>query len=235
MDCKMSYISPFGKMLLSADAEGLTGVWFVGQKYFASRLQDAQDLSVLNAADNPDASTVAHFPAVLNDFDDTASNLVNVSSNFGDASNSVVQTSSIQANATQSSAVQALRMAKRWLDEYFTGIEPTVQVPLHLVGTDFQNEVWEILQTIPYGKTITYGDIAKQIAAKRGIARMSSQAVGGAVGHNPVSIIVPCHRVVGSNGNLTGYAGGIDKKVALLTLEGLDMSAFSMPTKGTVS
>ena len=105
-----------------------------------------------------------------------------------------------------------------------------MEVPLHLIGSDFQREVWEILQTIPYGKTITYGDIAKQIATRRGLSRMSAQAVGGAVGHNPLSVIVPCHRVVGSNGNLTGYAGGIDKKEALLTLEGVEVSNHSIST-----
>ena len=86
---------------------------------------------------------------------------------------------------------------------------------------------------IPYGKTMTYGQIAAQIAAERGIARMSAQAVGGAVGHNPLSIIVPCHRVVGTNGSLTGYGGGIDRKIKLLTLEGINMSAFFVPKKGT--
>ncbi len=86
---------------------------------------------------------------------------------------------------------------------------------------------------IPYGKTMTYGQIAAQIAAERGIVRMSAQAVGGAVGHNPLSIIVPCHRVVGTNGSLTGYAGGIDRKIKLLTLEGINMSAFFVPKKGT--
>lgn len=122
---------------------------------------------------------------------------------------------------------------KRWLDIYFSGKEPDFQLPLHFTGTDFQNEVWEILYSIPYGKTMTYGEIAKQIASNRGLKRMSAQAVGGAVGHNEISIIIPCHRVVGTNGSLTGYAGGIDKKVALLTLENVDMSAFFVPKKGT--
>lgn len=108
---------------------------------------------------------------------------------------------------------------KKWFDVYFSGKEPDFPVPLHLVGTKFQMEVWEILRTIPYGKTMTYGEIARQIAFKRGIRTMSAQAVGGAVGHNPVSVIVPCHRVIGVNGNLTGYAGGIDKKIKLLELE----------------
>ena len=108
---------------------------------------------------------------------------------------------------------------KRWLDIYFSGKEPDFTVPLHFMGTDFQKEVWEILCSIPYGKTMTYGDIAEKIAFKRGLKHMSAQAVGGAVGHNPISILVPCHRVIGSNGSLTGYAGGIDKKNKLLTLE----------------
>ena len=106
-------------------------------------------------------------------------------------------------------------------------------MPLHFTGTDFQNEVGEILYSIPYGKTMTYGEIAKRIAEKRGLKRMSAQAVGGAVSHNEISVIVPCHRVVGTNGSLTGYAGGIEKKVALLKLEKADMEGFFVPKKGT--
>lgn len=109
--------------------------------------------------------------------------------------------------------------AKRWLDIYFSGKEPSFKLPLHFTGTDFQKEVWEILYSIPYGKTITYGEIAAMIAKKKNLKRMSAQAVGGAVGHNPISIIIPCHRVIGSNGSLTGYAGGIDRKWKLLNLE----------------
>ena len=108
---------------------------------------------------------------------------------------------------------------KAWLDLYFSGKEPDFLPPLHLIGTDFQKQVWEILLAIPYGKTTTYGKIAGQIAQRRGLAHMSAQAVGGAVGHNPISIIVPCHRVKGADGSLTGYAGGIDRKQWLLNLE----------------
>lgn len=108
---------------------------------------------------------------------------------------------------------------KEWLDIYFSGKEPDFAVPLHFTGTDFQNEVWDILCTIPYSHTMTYGEIAKQIAAKKGLQHMSARAVGAAVGRNPVSVIVPCHRVVGANGSLTGYAGGLDKKEKLLALE----------------
>ncbi len=103
---------------------------------------------------------------------------------------------------------------KRWLDVYFSGQEPDFDIPLHLMGTEFQIRVWEILKTIPYGQTVTYGQIAAQLAPG-----MSAQAVGGAVGRNPVSVIVPCHRVLGSGGRLTGYAAGLDKKTALLKME----------------
>lgn len=112
-----------------------------------------------------------------------------------------------------------LIQARQWLDIYFSGKEPEFQVPLHVTGSKFQQKVWAILSAIPYGQTITYGAIARQIAATDGVKRVSAQAVGGAVGHNPVSIIIPCHRVVGSNGSLTGYAGGLEKKAALLKIE----------------
>lgn len=110
---------------------------------------------------------------------------------------------------------------REWLDIYFAGREPDFMPILSMNGTKFQMEVWDILLTIPYGHVLTYGDIAKQLASKREIARMSAQAVGGAVGHNPIAILVPCHRVVGANGRLTGYAGGLDKKEVLLRLEGV--------------
>lgn len=112
-----------------------------------------------------------------------------------------------------------LEQAKDWLATYFSGRDPRFLPPIHLIGTPFQHSVWDILLKIPYGKTITYGQIAKEIAEQRGLLKMSAQAVGGAVGHNPISIIVPCHRVVGAKGNLTGYAGGLDKKMQLLALE----------------
>lgn len=125
------------------------------------------------------------------------------------------------------------KLAKKWLNIYFSGHEPDFSVPLHFIGSEFQNEVWQILYKIPYGKTITYGDIAKQLAVKKGILKMSAQAVGGAVGRNEISIIVPCHRVVGSNGSLTGYAGGINKKIALLKLEKGFKDTFFVPKKSS--
>ena len=126
-----------------------------------------------------------------------------------------------------------LRETKRWLDIYFHGAEPDFMPPLHPIGSDFQQVVWKILRQIPYGTTRTYGDIAAQIARARGVAKMSAQAVGGAVGHNDISILIPCHRVVGKSGSLTGYAAGLEKKIRLLTLEKVDMSRFFVPKKGT--
>jgi len=130
-------------------------------------------------------------------------------------------------------ALPIFEQADQWLDIYFTGKAPDFTPPLHMRATPFQKAVWDILLTIPYGKTLTYGEIADRIAEQRGLSRMSAQAVGGAVGHNLISLIIPCHRVVGSNGSLTGYAGGIDKKMKLLTLEHADMSSLFIPAKGT--
>lgn len=122
---------------------------------------------------------------------------------------------------------------KHWLDIYFSGKAPHFTPPLKMETTPFRKAVWEIMLTIPYGKTMTYGDIARTIAEQKGLGKMSAQAVGGAVGHNSISLIIPCHRVVGTNGSLTGYAGGIKKKVQLLTMEKADMSGLFIPKKGT--
>lgn len=168
------YNSPLGEMIMSADENGLCGLWFATPKYSAlyETLQE-KDLPI-----------------------------------FADA--------------------------KRWLDVYFEGKIPDFDLPLHFVGTEFQICVWKILCDIPYGKIWTYGEIAKILAKERGVERMSAQAVGGAVGRNNLSIIVPCHRVVGANGNLTGYASGLDKKIALLKLENAFSDKFYLPkTKGS--
>lgn len=133
----------------------------------------------------------------------------------------------------QEKALPIFQDAKRWLDVYFSGREPDFTPSLHLTGTPFQNAVWEILLSIPYGETVTYGEVAKRLAEKKGLAHMSAQAVGGAVGRNKLSIIIPCHRVVGADGSLTGYAGGLDRKTALLELEKTDMSSLFPPKKGT--
>ncbi len=116
--------------------------------------------------------------------------------------------------------IEVFIKTKRWLNRYFKGLNPEPsEIPIKLQGSNFALEVWEILQKIPYGQTMTYGEIAKIMAKKLGKQKMSAQAVGGAVGRNPISIIIPCHRVVGANGKLTGYAGGLDKKVKLLKHE----------------
>ena len=118
--------------------------------------------------------------------------------------------------------------ARRWLDRYFAGQKPeSRELPLNPIGGNFRQAVWKCLCEIPYGTVTTYGAIAKRIAEEMGKETMSAQAVGGAVGRNPISIIIPCHRVVGADGSLTGYAGGLDKKAQLLALEGIDISLYS--------
>ena len=122
---------------------------------------------------------------------------------------------------------------KKWLDIYFNGTPPDFTPPLSMNTTPFRKAVWNILLGIPFGKTITYGEISKIIAKQFGIDKMSAQAVGGAVGHNSISLIIPCHRVVGTNGSLTGYAGGLEKKVWLLTMEKVNLSKLFVPKTGT--
>ena len=153
--------SPLGDMLLAADDIGLTGIWFVGQKYFA--------------------------PNLPKDVEEKETDI--------------------------------LKEAIRWLDFYFAGKKPDFTPSLHPQGTAFRQMVWKALLTIPYGETRTYGELAKIIAKEKQVPTMSAQAIGGAVGHNPISIIIPCHRVVGAKGKLTGYAGGIERKARLLELE----------------
>ena len=141
---------------------------------------------------------------------------------------------SLKEEMQESSNSPMLRQAGQWLDCYFGGEKPEIgRLRLAPMGSEFRKAVWKILCEIPYGSVTTYGEISKKIAAGRGLERMSAQAVGGAVGHNPISIIIPCHRVVGANGSLTGYAGGLQKKIALLTLEGVDTGKLIIPKKGT--
>lgn len=126
-----------------------------------------------------------------------------------------------------------LVQARSWFDRYFAGEAPDPrELPLAARATSFQARVREAMLDIPYGQTGTYGDIAKRLEAETG-RRQSARAVGGAVGHNPLCVLVPCHRVVGANGSLTGFGGGIEMKVKLLEHEGVDVSKFSIPTHGT--
>lgn len=132
--------------------------------------------------------------------------------------------SSIKSEIIENDELEIFKKTKKWLDEYFKGKNPSVEgLKLKSEGSDFRKNVWQKLRSIPYGKTVSYNDITKSITAEKGIKRMSCQAVGSAIGHNPISIIIPCHRVVGINGNLTGYAAGIKVKKKLLELEGVEI------------
>jgi methylated-DNA-[protein]-cysteine S-methyltransferase len=136
---------------------------------------------------------------------------------------------------TEKNDIPVFNAARQWLDGYFAGEKPDIStLPLAPAGGEFSQLVWQILREIPYGKVVTYGDMAKKIALKTNRKSMSSQAVGGAVGHNPISVIIPCHRVVGANGSLTGFAAGVDIKLKLLELENVDVSKFFIPKNGTV-
>jgi len=130
--------------------------------------------------------------------------------------------------------IHIFKITKQWLDSYFAKEKPNInELPIVLKDSEFRHSVWQILEQIPYGETITYGEISKKVAQNKGIKKMSAQAVGGAVAHNPISIIIPCHRVIGANGNLTGYAGGINIKIKLLEHEGVDISKLFIPKKTT--
>lgn len=135
-----------------------------------------------------------------------------------------LQISGEKADEPAKKAACILRMAAQWLDKYFKGEKPVIaELPLAPIGSEFRQRVWEILCEVPYGEVITYGEIAKRMAKLMGRETMSAQAVGGAVANNPISVIIPCHRVVGTDGSMTGYAGGIDRKIQLLKLEGADL------------
>lgn len=160
--------------------------------------------------------SVLYFPSPLGEILLTCDEVGLTGVSFQDGSHSTEQTDCFR----EENAV--LREAKRWLDIYFSGRDPDFTLPLHLVGTPFQQTVWSLLLRIPYGETTTYGVLAKRIARDRGTGCVSAQAVGGAIGLNPIPIFVPCHRVVGAGGRLSGYSGGSDRKRKLLVLEGTD-------------
>lgn len=136
----------------------------------------------------------------------------------------------VSGELTESNGMPVFYLAKKWLDRYFAGKKPAaVELPLAPIGGEFRRCVWRLLCEIPYGKVATYGEIAKKAAQKMEREKMSGRAVGGAVGHNPISIMIPCHRVVGANGSLTGYAGGMQIKKQLLELEGVDLARLFVP------
>ncbi len=142
---------------------------------------------------------------------------------YEDNEEKVLSVDEITDSESEEQSLKYLRSAKNWLDIYFSGKKPDIKIPYHFIGTDFQKEVWGVLSTVPYGQTMTYGDIANMIAMLHGRENMSAQAIGQAVGKNPISIIVPCHRVIGANGKLTGYAAGLDIKAKLLEIEGISI------------
>ena len=140
----------------------------------------------------------------------------------------------VGSEIVENDKLEIFNVAKNWLDRYFKGEKPEIsELALAPIGNDFRKRVLKILCGIPYGNICTYGDIAKIIAKEQGKTKMSAQAVGGAISHNPISIIIPCHRVVGANGNLTGYAGGLENKIALLKLEGINMEKLYIPKHST--
>lgn len=132
----------------------------------------------------------------------------------------------------QRADLPVFKETRAWLERYFEGADPGPLPSVAPRGTAFRQQVWKLLAEIPYGQLTTYGQLAQRMAELTG-SRASARAVGGAVGHNPISIILPCHRVVGSSGSLTGYAGGLQKKIALLRLEGVDVAALKVPSRGT--
>lgn len=135
-------------------------------------------------------------------------------------------------NAVSCDEHPVLVTCRRWLERYFAGEKPDVsELSLAPIGSEFRQNVWKLLCEIPYGEVTTYGELGRKLAGKLGKKSMSAQAVGGAVGHNPISIVIPCHRVVGADGSLTGYAGGIDKKIRLLETEQVDTAQFYVPKK----
>lgn len=137
---------------------------------------------------------------------------------------------SVKAEMQENDDLQIFKQTKNWLDRYFNKEMPNIsELALAPIGNQFRQDVWDILCKIPYGEVTTYGQIAQQISQLHNKKTMSAQAVGGAVGHNPISIIIPCHRVIGKSGSLTGYAGGIDIKIKLLEIEGIDMSKMFIP------
>ena len=247
------YDSPLGKITLAGDEAELCGLWFEGEKYYAHALaasgaDEKQSSADLLAKEQYGASeTQRDFAALKKSVkSDIAAKAANGADEKYNARDFALKDTGEKPRVTNLSAQDAgekfceneqggyfeeknlavFDQTKRWLDLYFSGREPGFTPALNPAGSAFRRAVWEILLKIPYGKITTYGQIAREIAAARGLAKMSAQAVGGAVGHNEISIIIPCHRVVGTHGSLTGYAGGIDRKIKLLQPGGVDMRGF---------
>lgn len=202
---KKLYDSPLGEILILGDLEGILGIYFEGQREFDDLINNKE---IKNFEDTKNFE--------LKDKNLKGKSLFNEKNK--------VSGEDICEN-------KIFDEAKKWLDIYFSREEPKFTPKLNIKGSEFRKDVWKILLEIPYGKTLTYKAIAEKLVMSGKYKKMSAQAVGGAVGHNPISIIIPCHRVVGASGSLTGYAGGLDRKVKLLELEGVNMNKFFMPNE----
>jgi methylated-DNA-[protein]-cysteine S-methyltransferase len=232
--------SPVGTLTLCSDGKGLAGVWIEGQKYHGGPVAGA---ALAGGSKSRTGTGLAAEEEAAGSGTDAGNGAGRTDAGNGagltDAGNGAGLTDAGNGAGGWTEAGKrvddpVLRSARDWLESYFAGDRPSADgLRLAPAGSEFRQTVWDILKLIPYGETVTYGWIAQKIAAKKGKPRMSARAVGGAVGHNPISIIVPCHRVVGADGSLTGYAGGIRVKTELLKLEGADMSRFHIPRKGT--
>ena len=227
------YDSPLGKITLAGDEAGLCGLWFEGEKYYAHALA-ASGADKKRGYDDLLAKVRHAASETQRDFAAQDASKKSHASNLSVQGGSKKFCVNEQGGYFEEKNLAVFDQTRRWLDLYFSGREPGFTPALNPLGSAFRRAVWEILLKIPYGKTTTYGQIACEIAAARGLAKMSAQAVGGAVGHNEISIIIPCHRVVGTHGSLTGYAGGIDRKIIkLLQPGGVDMRGLFTPPNST--
>lgn len=196
------YDSPVGSLLLAEKEGELAGLWIEGQKYYLGSLKE----EILRCERDGQLSGTPRKGEYAQGQD-----------------GSLPRNAFWCEEGEEAADTGILNRTKEWLDRYFAGERPGIsELALAPAGSEFRRAVWKILCEIPYGEVTTYGEIARRIAAQRGVESMSSQAVGGAVGHNPISIIIPCHRVLGTDGSLTGYAGGLARKRWLLNLEGAD-------------
>lgn len=224
---RKSYPSPLGELTMVSDGKALTALSFQGEKYEAAVVEESQTdrkAAAMEEAKRLDR-TVVDIEEFLMDNQTAGASEKKGAYCTEEGEYGTEKREKCGVDSAEISGAKAVfDCTERWLDSYFSGHNPDFTPPICLKGTSFQEDVWEILKRIPYGKVISYGEIARQIAEKRGLKRMSAQAVGGAVGRNPIAIIIPCHRVVGSNGSLTGYAGGLDKKTELLKIEGVLIS-----------
>ncbi len=210
------YDSPLGKITLACNEDAIIGLWFNDQKHFGATLP---------AEENPTAVAPNGHPLLAPKGNPLLASDVHPLLTWDRHPLLVPKGNPLLASDVHS----VLEDARRWLDLYFSGQNPDFLPPLRYGSTPFRKAVCDILLTIPYGETMTYGQIAVKVAEQQGIEKMSAQAVGGAVGRNPIALMIPCHRVVGAGGNLTGYAGGLDRKLKLLELEKVDISHFFMP------